>query len=450
MPRTEMVRFVRLPVVLLAMAACLASVALGSLHVEESLEMRFAAFKKKYGKVYKDAKEEAFRFRAFEENMEQAKIQAAANPYATFGVTPFSDMTREEFRARYRNGASYFAAAQKRLRKTVNVTTGRAPAAVDWREKGAVTPVKDQGQCGSCWAFSTIGNIEGQWQVAGNPLVSLSEQMLVSCDTIDSGCNGGLMDNAFNWIVNSNGGNVFTEASYPYVSGNGEQPQCQMNGHEIGAAITDHVDLPQDEDAIAAYLAENGPLAIAVDATSFMDYNGGILTSCTSEQLDHGVLLVGYNDNSNPPYWIIKNSWSNMWGEDGYIRIEKGTNQCLMNQAVSSAVVGGPTPPPPPPPPPSATFTQDFCEGKGCTKGCSHATFPTGECVQTTGVGSVIATCGASNLTQIIYPLSRSCSGPSVPITVPLDKCIPILIGSVEYHCSTNPPTKAARLVPHQ
>ncbi|KAH8618146.1 putative Papain family cysteine protease [Trypanosoma vivax] len=149
-----------------------------------------------------------------------------------------------------------------RVRTLVQVPPGKAPAAVDWRRKGAVTPVKDQGTCGSCWSFSAIGNIEGQWAAAGNPLTSLSEQMLVSCDFKDNGCGGGFMDNAFEWIVKENSGKVYTEKSYPYVSEDGSKPFCIPYGHEVGATITGHVDIPHDEDAIAKYLADNGPVAV--------------------------------------------------------------------------------------------------------------------------------------------------------------------------------------------
>ncbi|PWU84778.1 putative cysteine peptidase [Trypanosoma cruzi] len=161
--------------------------------------------------------------------------------------------------------------------------------------------------------------------------------MLVSCDKTDSGCGGGLMNNAFEWIVQENNGAVYTEGSYPYASGEGISPPCTTSGHTVGATITGHVELPQDEAQIAAWLAVNGPVAVAVDASSWMTYTGGVMTSCVSEQLDHGVLLVGYNDSAAVPYWVIKNSWTTQWGEDGYIRIAKGSNQCLVKEEASSA-----------------------------------------------------------------------------------------------------------------
>ncbi|RNC59775.1 cysteine peptidase [Trypanosoma cruzi] len=165
--------------------------------------------------------------------------------------------------------------------------------------------------------------------------------MLVSCDKTDSGCSGGLMNNAFEWIVQENNGAVYTEDSYPYASGEGISPPCTTSGHTVGATITGHVELPQDEAQIAAWLAVNGPVAVAVDASSWMTYTGGVMTSCVSEQLDHGVLLVGYNDSAAVPYWIIKNSWTTQWGEEGYIRIAKGLNQCLVKEEASSAAKHG-------------------------------------------------------------------------------------------------------------
>nr|prf Cys protease:ISOTYPE=1 [Trypanosoma rangeli] len=430
-------------VAVLVVVLCLLPAAMASLRVEETLASQFAAFKQRHGKVYGSAAEEAFRLGVFKENLLFARLHAAANPHASFAVTPFSDLTREEFRSRYHNAAAHFAAAQKRVRVPVEVEVevGGPPAAVDWRARGAVTAIKDQGNCSSCWAFSTIGNIEGQWHLAGNPLTGLSEQMLVSCDNADNGCDGGLMDSAFDWIVEQNNGSVYTEASYSYVSGGGDSQTCDMSDHVVGAVISGHVDLPQDEDKMAAWLAVNGPLAIAVDATSFMSYTGGVLTNCVSDQLDHGVVLVGYNDSSNPPYWIIKNSWGADWGEEGYIRIQKGTNQCLVKNYACSAVVGGPAPTPNPSTTTTTTsapgpslLVQQLCSGPGCTTGCVNSSFPTGQCVHF-GRVSAILTCDATSAVEKLFPLSTDCTGPSLPVSVPLNKCLSFFIGSVEFFC---------------
>jgi cathepsin F/cysteine peptidase B len=147
------------------------------------------------------------------------------------------------------------------------------------------------------------------------------------------------MDNAFGWLVSSRKGQIVTEASYPYVSGGGKVPKCNVTGKVVGATIKGHQDLPHDETQMAAWTTTNGPIAIAVDATSFQSYTGGILTNCISQQLDHGVLLVGYGVSGTTNYWIIKNSWASSWGESGYIRVGRGTNQCLITSYPCSANV---------------------------------------------------------------------------------------------------------------
>src|SRR5262249_41570226 len=156
---------------------------------------------------------------------------------------------------------------------------------------------------------SSTGSIEGQWFLAGNTLTAVSEQEMVSCDTTDDGCNGGWMDNAWGWLVSARKGQIVTETSYPYVSGNGVVPACDLSGKTVGATINGHEDNTKTETAMATWVYSNGPLSIAVDATSWQTYTAGIMTNCISSQVDHGVLIVGFDDNNNPPYWIIKNSW---------------------------------------------------------------------------------------------------------------------------------------------
>ncbi|KEG05488.1 cathepsin L-like protein [Trypanosoma grayi] len=277
--------------------------------------------------------------------------------------------------------------------------------------------------------------------------------MLVSCDTTDAGCNGGLMDDAFTWIIQDHNGTVDTEASYPYVSGAGYSPKCRTASHEFGAAISGYNDLPNDEDKMAAWLAVHGPIAIAVDATSFQFYMGGVLTNCISEQLDHGVLLVGYDDSNSPPYWIIKNSWGTSWGEEGYIRIEKGKNQCLVNEYPTSSVVGGPAPSTTTtttsaPGPSPSYFVQMSCDDGACRVACKNDTFRTNQCLQVSGGGSAIVTCGSTTLTEEIFLLSSSCSGPSIQSNVPLNKCLQSFSGYVEYRCvdGEHVPAKLAHL----
>jgi len=305
-------------------------------------EKQFTTFKLKYNKHYASKVEERKRFHTFMENMQVAAKLNKLNPNATFGISPFADLTAAEFKT-YHNGNKHYANAVAKHKPNPSVITKEmikaAGQSIDWRTKGAVTAVKNQGQCGSCWAFSTTGGIEGQWKLAGHALVSLSEQLLVSCDTIDSGCNGGLMDDAMDWIVKDNGGHLVSEASYPYVSGDGTAPRCDRKNNKDVASITGHHDLPHNEADMAAWVYSHGPLSIAVDATSWQTYSGGIMTNCISQQLDHGVLIVGFDTNNKPPYWIIKNSWSATWGEKGYIRVEYGKDECLITSYPTTSII---------------------------------------------------------------------------------------------------------------
>ena len=278
--------------------------------------------------------------------MKKAEALQAANPHAAFGANKFADMSEAEFASNL-NGAEYFRRAMATPVTRVSAPLGArlavAGTKVDWREKGGVTAVKSQGACGACWAFSTIGNIEGAWFAAGNPLTPLSVQELTSCDSSNSGCNGGLMDNAFKWILEKRRGEIVTEESYPYESGRGgAAPVCksdeELDSLPVGAVITGYTHLERSEDTLAAFVAQN-PVSVAVDATSFQSYVGGILTNCINRQINHGVLAVGFDSEHVPPYWIVKNTWGQNWGEAGFVRIAKGSNQCLINEYATTAIV---------------------------------------------------------------------------------------------------------------
>ena len=423
-------------------------------------ERLFTDFKSAHGRKYATEEEEQKRFRVFSDNMKRAEELNRANPLARFGANVFSDMSAEEFKS-YHNAESHFA-AHKRSATPIEYGAAELRAAagqkIDWRAKGAVTPVKNQGQCGSCWAFSTTGGIEGQWFLAGNALTALSEQELVSCDHVDSACNGGLMDNAFGWLVSNQKGQIVTEASYPYVSGNGIVPACSANlaSKPVGATITGHRDIAKSEDQLAAFVYSSGPLSVAVDASTWQTYNGGIMTSCRAGQLNHGVLAVGFDDTASTPYWIIKNSWSSSWGEAGYIRVAKGTNQCNIKGMASTSIVSkGPSPPgptsgptpAPTPAPSSGSITQMNCQDSACTVGCANNTFPLGQCLNLNGGGSATAACTASSITLTVYPLSSSCSGPSQPNTMPVGQCLQDVSGSYFENFCNSQATAASPLL---
>ncbi|VAH67371.1 unnamed protein product [Triticum turgidum subsp. durum] len=241
----------------------------------------------------------------------------------------FGDMSQAEFRATFvgdfrRDTLATPPSVPGFMYAAVNVSD--LPPSVDWRQKGAVTGVKDQGKCGSCWAFSTVVSVEGINAIRTGSLVSLSEQELIDCDTADNeGCQGGLMDNAFEYIK-SNGG-LITEAAYPYRAAQGT---CNVARAAQNSPVVVHIDGHQDvpansEEALAQAVA-NQPVSVAVEASgkAFMFYSEGIFTGSCGTELDHGVAVVGYGvAEDGKAYWTVKNSWGPSWGEQGYIRVEK-------------------------------------------------------------------------------------------------------------------------------
>eukprot|EP01062_Namystynia_karyoxenos_P041772 TRINITY_DN3047_c0_g1_i8.p2 TRINITY_DN3047_c0_g1~~TRINITY_DN3047_c0_g1_i8.p2 ORF type:complete len:352 (+),score=138.25 TRINITY_DN3047_c0_g1_i8:83-1057(+) len=311
-----------------ATLAALLGVASGQLltedYVANNIKTLWASFRRTHRPgPYASEEEERMRFTTFAENMAKAAVLQRKSTHATFGVGPLSDLTEAEFKT-----MRGFGPAPKNLRAPKGNATEVKVSSIDWRDKGAVTAVKNQNRCGDCWSFSATGAIEGAWKLAGNSLVSLSEQELTSCDTNDNGCNGGLMDRAFRWLLDNHNGKIATEASYPFVSGDGSNPACKGAG-STGATITGMSPVASDEATIYSLL-QNGPVAIAVDATNWQSYTGGVMECSHNVQIDHGVLAVGTGTDSSGAYWIIKNSWTANWGESGYIRVRYGIGSCLI------------------------------------------------------------------------------------------------------------------------
>ncbi|XP_052868458.1 uncharacterized protein LOC128274338 [Anopheles cruzii] len=313
----------------------------------EHVRRQFEKFKVRHMRQYASSLEHEMRFNIFRNNLFKIEqLNRHERGTGKYGVTKFADMTTAEYRAHTglimpkHEHSNHIRNPIARLANDANL-----PESFDWRDRGAVTNVKDQGSCGSCWAFSAIANIEGLHQIKTNKLESYSEQELIDCDKVDNGCQGGYMDDAFKAIEKIGG--LELESDYPYHAK--AQKSCQYNKTLSHVRVKGAVDMPKNETFIAQYLIENGPISIGLNANAMQFYRGGISHPwhllCNHKQIDHGVLLVGYGIKEYPmfnktlPYWIIKNSWGPKWGEQGYYRIYRGDNSCGVSEMASSAVI---------------------------------------------------------------------------------------------------------------
>uniref|UniRef100_H0WLC6 Cathepsin F n=1 Tax=Otolemur garnettii TaxID=30611 RepID=H0WLC6_OTOGA len=311
----------------------------GPLSKDFSMQMLsvFKNFLTTYNRTYESKEETQWRLSIFINNMVRAqKIQALDQGTARYGITKFSDLTEEEFRTIYLNPLLREDPGKKmRVAKPVG---DPAPPEWDWRNKGAVTNVKNQGMCGSCWAFSVTGNVEGQWFLKQGTLLSLSEQELLDCDKMDKACLGGLPSNAYSAIKNLGG--LETEEDYSYQ---GQMQACNFSAEKAKVYINDSVELSHNEQKLAAWLAKKGPISVAINAFGMQFYRHGISRPlrplCTPWLIDHAVLIVGYGNRSDIPFWAIKNSWGTDWGEQGYYYLHRGSGACGVNTMASSAVV---------------------------------------------------------------------------------------------------------------
>ncbi|XP_037653174.1 procathepsin L [Choloepus didactylus] len=300
---------------------------------ESNLEAHWTQWKSKHQRLYGE-NEEDWRRAVWEKNMKIIELHnqeySLGQHSFKLGMNAFGDMTSEEFR-QVMNG---FQNKEHKKGEMFSESPSEIPTSVDWRDKGYVTPVKNQGHCGSCWAFSAAGSLEGQMFRKTGVLVSLSEQNLVDCSRAEgnSGCNGGLMDNAFQYVQDNKG--LDSEESYPYV---GKDMNCSYKPEYSAANDTGFVEVAPLEKTLMAAVAAVGPISVAIDAShdSFQFYESGIYyePDCSSKDLDHGVLVVGYGfeetDSDNNKYWLVKNSWGESWGMEGYVKMARDRdNHC--------------------------------------------------------------------------------------------------------------------------
>jgi len=309
----------------------------------ESLENEFRQFMVKYSKEYKSSEEFQRRFTIFKENVARAAELDRKDPHARFGVTQFMDLSPAEFKRNYLMPGIGSKIKEAVLAKNPTVYTAQGgqafPASYDWRSKGMITPVYNQGQCGGCWAFSATENIESMWAIAGHTLTQLSMQQIIDCDKSDSGCNGGWPYKADQYVINTGGLEAY--ASYPFTGVNG---QCRFDASKVVAKISSwkYITQSDNETAMMQFTYTQGPPSICVDAATWQYYRSGVITTASGcgTSLDHAVQLVGWTTVSGIDAWIVRNSWGITWGAyQGYVYVERGHDVCGIGQVVTSALV---------------------------------------------------------------------------------------------------------------
>ncbi|CAK9312692.1 unnamed protein product [Citrullus colocynthis] len=326
-----------------------------------------------HGKSYSSAEEKLYRLSVFADNYEfVTRHNNLGNSSYTLSLNSYADLTHHEFKV-FRLG---FSPALRNLRRVLPLQPSiprDVPDSLDWRKKGAVTAVKDQGSCGACWAFSATGAIEGINQIMTGSLISLSEQELIDCDrSYNSGCEGGLMDYAYQFVIKNHG--IDSENDYPFQ---GHDGSCRKDKLKRNAVTIDgYIDVPPSDEGklLQAVAAQPVSVGICGSERAFQLYSKGIFSGPCSTSLDHAVLLVGYGSENGVDYWIVKNSWGKSWGMDGYMHMQRNSGNsegvCGINMLASYPTKTSPNPPPSPSPGPTKCSIFTSC-GAGETCCCA-------------------------------------------------------------------------------
>jgi cathepsin L len=287
---------------------------------------QFTNFQERFSKRYENIQELETRFQIFRTNLRNIILHNLDQTQNfTMGINQFTDLTPQEFKDQYVGGLKTEVGSYGC--KSFSSSASGAPSSVDWRQKGVVNPVRDQGQCGSCWAFATTANAESVWAISSGKLLDLSEEFLVDCATgagyFNMGCNGGQPDSAFKYMINNG---QCTESSYPYKAGTTKTAGTCQKCTSAGVSFSGCYDVAsKDQVSLMAAVAKH-PVVIAIEADTryFQSYSGGILDSPNcGTTLDHAVEIIGYGTENGVDYWNVRNSWGSSWGENGYFRVKK-------------------------------------------------------------------------------------------------------------------------------